>query len=285
MWWMSDTTDYPKSPHQTPKDRAQATQENDNEGTCSQNTLFEYPFFLPLASQSVSYGSPLQDPFIHTSFVQAYNELEEGWQEEDEVISTLGVSPPNRELRQARSSGGKLAYVIFGDQTTGIYYNWYDLSSCWVHIKLKFSRNSCEYKLNSYSHSGSRKPRYYGYATYNEAIAAWAFYLENRVVPFPPLDGGISATPVPSAPLAQPMTPQRNRQPNVQFNALGSSPTPGSPSRASFASPPARSTIISSPPPLSSQLSSLSPRHTLPIQQTTFFIVMVGYNPGVFASQ
>lgn len=75
-------------------------------------------------ANKVSYGSPLQDPCIRgTTSLQGHNE--EGLQEEDNVISAL-VIIPDRDLRQPRSSGGKLAYVIFGDQTTGIYYNWYD---------------------------------------------------------------------------------------------------------------------------------------------------------------
>jgi hypothetical protein len=145
------------------------------------------------------------------------------------------------------------------------------------------SRNSCEYKLNSYSHSGNRKPRYYGYATYDEAKVAWDFFLETCVVPFSPLDGGVSATPVPPA---QPVTPQRNRGRPLSY-ALRLSPTPaqhGSPNQASLASPPARSTVTSPSPPLYSQLAQ---SHSHSIQQTTetaFFVVMVGYNPGVFTS-
>jgi hypothetical protein len=83
---------------------------------------------MPISSfhQSDPYGSPLQDAFIYTPFVQAHNE--EGGQEE-QVADSPPVVSPDRDLRQSRSSGGKLAYVIFGDQTTGVYYNWYDFSS------------------------------------------------------------------------------------------------------------------------------------------------------------
>jgi hypothetical protein len=103
-----------------------------NEGACTKITFFFAPSFLWLC-QSAHYGSPLlQDAFIHTPFLQAHNDSEE-----EEVVSAL-VIIPNRDLRQARSSGGKLAYVIFGDQTTGIYYNWYDYKfpTCRVLIKL-----------------------------------------------------------------------------------------------------------------------------------------------------
>ena len=85
---------------------------------CVPEIPFFYPFFLRLC-QSACYGLPLlQDPFIHTPSLQV-DDLEE-----EEVVSA--VPSPDRDLRQPRSSGGKLAYVIFGDQTTGIYYNWYD---------------------------------------------------------------------------------------------------------------------------------------------------------------
>ena len=77
------------------------------------------PPFLWLC-QSARYGSPLlQDSFVYNRYFQAHNE-------EEEVVSALVVEGPDRDLRQPRSSGGKLAYVIFGDQSTGVYYNWYD---------------------------------------------------------------------------------------------------------------------------------------------------------------
>lgn len=69
--------------------------------------------------QSAPCSSPLEDPFIYTP--SPHNE-------EEEVISSQVVIP-DRDFRQPRSSGGKLAYVIFGDLTTGVYYNWYVFSS------------------------------------------------------------------------------------------------------------------------------------------------------------
>lgn len=36
---------------------------------------------------------------------------------------------PNRDVRQPPSTAMELAYVIFGDHTTGIYYNWCGFSS------------------------------------------------------------------------------------------------------------------------------------------------------------
>lgn len=163
-------------------------------------------------------------------------------------------------------------------------------------IKLiKLSRNSCDYKLNSYSSCGSKKPRFFGYATYDEAQSAWDFFQETQVVPLPPAEGGVSATLVPSA---QPITPQRNRHHNVQRRPIlyaspssPSSPTPGQPSRTALGSPPPRSAITSPmlPPPLYSQSALVSLPHTFPIVQQTaatmFFVVMVGYNPGVFTTQ
>jgi hypothetical protein len=141
-------------------------------------------------------------------------------QEEEEVIPGPPQAViPDHNLCQHRSSGGKLAYVIFGDQTTGIYYNWYDFSPCSVHIEtFNLLRKSCEYKLNSFSHAGIWKPRYFGYETYDEAKVAWKFYTETRIVPYSPLSGGVSATPVPSAQhIMQPTTPKRNRHQNVEF--------------------------------------------------------------------
>jgi len=135
------------------------------------NKIFEsLPSFA-----SEPYGSQLQDPFLHASSLQTHKE--EGWQEEEKIVTAL--VGPDRDLRQLRSSGGKLAYVIFGDQTTGIYYNWYDFPSCQVYIKLiKLSRNSCDYKLNSYTSCGNKKPRFYGYGTYDEAPKRLGFFPE-----------------------------------------------------------------------------------------------------------
>ena len=46
-------------------------------------------------------------------------------------LSNLGppapsrAAGPDRDICQPFSSGGKLAYVVFGDENTGVYYNWY----------------------------------------------------------------------------------------------------------------------------------------------------------------
>jgi len=49
----------------------------------------------------------------------------------------LSVPPPSQPPnRQPQSSTGKLAYVIFGDQTTGVYYNWCSFSSLSITVKL-----------------------------------------------------------------------------------------------------------------------------------------------------
>lgn len=134
--------------------------------------------------------------------------------------------------------------------------------------------------MNSYAHNGNRKPQFYGYATYEGANVAWRFYLKNNIVPFPPVHGGVSATPVPSA---LPTTPQRNRLPNVENRSFShtphSSPIPTSPSRTTLTSSPLSSPL---PPPLYSPFAPLSQPHTT---EPKFFIVMVGYNPGVFSSR
>ena len=113
---------------------------------------------------------------------------------------------------------------------------------------------------------GKRKPRFFGYATYAEASDAWAFFQETQVVPFSPVDGGVSATSVPST---QPMTPQRNNR----SSSYRSSPTLGSPSRATLTSSPLL--------PGYSPLSPLQQPHTT---VPKFFVVVVGLNPGVFSS-
>ena len=155
-------------------------------------------------------------------------------------------------------------------------------------------RDACEHKLNGYVQAGSRKPKYYGYATYDEAKAAWAFYLETQIVPLSPADGGILATRVS---LAQPMTPQCNRNhfttvrgttsPHSPYN----SPSPvrhDSPSLATVASYSARDHITPTPLPLYSQFSPLPQARSLTVAQqveeTSFFIVIVGYSPGVYVS-
>jgi hypothetical protein len=66
---------------------------------CYQITLFECLLPLLFLRHSVSDPLALQDPFL--------------------LLPT-----PDRDLRQPRSSGGKLAYTIFGDPTDGVFYNW-----------------------------------------------------------------------------------------------------------------------------------------------------------------
>jgi hypothetical protein len=151
------------------------------------------------------------------------------------------------------------------------------------------SREACDYKLKGYDQAGRWKPKYYGYTTYNEAISAWEFYLDTRVVPFSPADGGVLATPVPSA---QPMTPQRNRNlnrfPNDQGTTSPHSPY-NSPSPARVSSSLARSHVTLTPLPLYSQSPSLfQPPTSLTaaqqVEEELFFIVIVGYSPGVYVS-
>jgi hypothetical protein len=160
------------------------------------------------------------------------------------------------------------------------------------------SRDACEHKLNGYVQACSWKPRYYGYPTYNEADVAWAFYLETQIVPLSPADGGVLATPVP---LAQPTTPQRNhnhnRFPNVQSTTFPRSPYNssahhGSPSPARVTSSPARASghITSTPRPLYSQSPppsqpySVTAAQQVEPEETSFFIVIIGYSPGVYVS-
>lgn len=155
-------------------------------------------------------------------------------------------------------------------------------------------RDACERKLSGYVQAGSWKPKYYGYTTYNEADVAWGFYLDKRIVPFSPADGGVSATPV-TVPLVQPTTPQRNRNhfPNVQATASPhspyNSPSPARHGSSTVASSPAHVHVLSSPVPLYSQLLPLSQRPSLnaepQVEENVFFIVIIGYSPGVYISQ
>ena len=141
------------------------------------------------------------------------------------------------------------------------------------------SRDACEYKLNDYVQAGTWKPKYYGYTTYDEAEAAWDFYLETRIVPCAPANGGVLATPVP---LAQPTIPQRNRNlnlnriANVQGTASPRSPY-NSPSPAHHGSPSLARVLPFSQPPPSLTAAQL-------VEDELFFIVIVGYSPGVYVS-
>ena len=156
-------------------------------------------------------------------------------------------------------------------------------------------RDACDHALRSCVQHGGHKPRFYGYTTHHEAEAAWAFYLETRIIPYSPAQGGVSSTPIPRA---QPTTPQRYRHSNVQGSAgTGASASPSSPynsavlahptspNMARVASSPLRSTPL---PPLYSQLPPSQSR-TFTVarraEELIFFVVTVGYNPGVFATR
>ena len=158
-------------------------------------------------------------------------------------------------------------------------------------------RDACDHALRSCVQHGGRKPRFYGYTTHHEAEAAWVFYLETRIIPYSPAQGGVSSTPIPCA---QPTTPRHNRyrHPNVQGSAgTGASVSPclpynsavlahpSSPTMTRVASSPLRSTPQ---PPLYSQLHPSQSR-TFTVarraEEPIFFVVTVGYNPGVFATQ
>jgi len=272
-----------------------------------QISLFETPFF-PFWLCQVAPDRSLQSPFAPRVASPESCSEDAYWQEEaqltwdDAAFSNLtppAPASPDRNSRQPRSSGGKLAYVVFGDQTTGVYYNWYVFFILLITFETHaMMRVACNHKLNHYAQASFQKPRFLGYASYEEAESAWAFYLETRIIPHPPADGGVSATPVP---LAQPTTPQRNRG---RYYNLQGSPIPavssrpphyplipahrGSPTPVRGASSPARSNVTS-PPPLYAQLPPLSQPRTLTVarraEEASFFVVIVGYNPGVYAAR
>ena len=140
------------------------------------------------------------------------------------------------------------------------------------------SRAACEHKLGKYL----RPPRYYGYLTREDAKAAWQYFLQTGIVR--------NASDILSA---QPITPQRNRQTNLQSppslhpspHSLPNSPT-ASQHGANHSSPAARG-VGFLPPPQYSAFPLLSQPRVLITRQGTdssYFIVIVGYAPGVYAT-
>lgn len=108
-------------------------------------------------------------------------------------------------------------------------------------------------------------------------------------MPNSPADGGVSTTQ--AVPLAQLTTPQRshNHFPNVTATASPRSPY-NSPSTARHGSSnvAAQGHVISTPVPLYSPF-PLSPPPSLNdeplVEKNLFFIVIIGYSPGVYISQ
>ncbi|KAI0245565.1 hypothetical protein BJV78DRAFT_1158521 [Lactifluus subvellereus] len=197
----------------------------------------------------------------------SYNEDDLYWQAEALVvwdgIDSIDLTP------LTLSQEACVCYIWRPDYW--LYYNW----------------DACKHKLNSYSQTGGWKPQYCSYVSYGEAEATWAFYLESCVVPYSPANGGVSATPIPPA---GPKTPRCSHN---LHNLTDSCPSPcslhGLPTTSQHGSPSLASPLANG---ISSRLSSLcsqfpsQPR--MPITQraagTTFFVVMAGYNPGVYMS-
>ena len=238
----------------------------------------------------MSHGLPLQDPFtLPTSFPQAYGE--ESQQEDEEVIPAQAVSP-NCNLRQPCSTGWKLAYVIFGDQTTGIYYNWYDFSFCWVHMKLSIFQGilvsiswiaTLTVVVGSHGIMAMRpmtKPRSLGNFTWKLVLY---HILLSMVVFLPPQSPWHSIwhlnAALPMFKVAHFCTHHVHRPPLftviLQVQQVWHLHQPAV-------------QLPLPPPPLYLQPAalpaSLSQPHTLPTQ-TMFFVVIVGCNPGVFTSR
>jgi len=129
---------------------------------------------------------------------------------------------------------------------------------------------------------------------------AWMFYRETGIIPLSPADGGVSATPVPT----QPMTPQRNS--NVQVSARSNqssrlpsslhtpSPqgsTPNTPQHPrSYLSPRVGEALPQYtrhfPSPSQPQVLVGQPVEVVqPVEGTRFWVVVVGYSPGVYANE
>lgn len=158
---------------------------------------------------------------------------------------------PDRYFRQARSTSGKLAYVIFGTtERCGVYFNW-----CVQCLILQYSfwpifiRQAAKHYLSTFRLH--QKPDNRGYETYFEADEAWTFFQSTGVVPLAPNNGGVAASTleflnrIPSSTAAHPA--HRVLSPSAQ-------PTP--------------------------QVG----RTQAAIPAVKFYIVHVGYSPGVYNS-
>lgn len=96
------------------------------------------PCSLGFAIESVPDGPILQSPVIlrQAASPRIYVEDEDSYWQEDTQVAWDNVdfnnltplprpSTPDRIIAQRPSSTGKVAYVIFGDDSDGLFYNWY----------------------------------------------------------------------------------------------------------------------------------------------------------------
>ena len=176
--------------------------------------------------------------------------------EEEHAHNETTPYVPNRLFRQAPSTNGKVAYVIFGvTESSGVYHNW-SVYSCLI-ITTAFDpmyRLAAKHYLSSFP--PNLKPDNRGYGSYLEADEAWGFFQQTGVVPLGPSDGGVSAS-----------TMALRSLPSLSL-ALGS-PAHRVPSSSAHQPP---QVDLTAHPPF---------RTAVP---PTFYIVHVGYSPGVYNS-
>jgi hypothetical protein len=224
------------------------------------------------------------------------------WQDDASFHTATPVTPPSgvafvldRSVRQARSTSGKLVYVVFGsDDGNGLYYNWYVYCVILPYpLLMHLCRPSAKHYLSLYP--PNKKPDNRGYASYEEADEAWAFFRRTGVVPLSPIDGGVPASLLKETPLvpAQPAI-AHTASPAQQAPTSPAYRTPASPAYRTPASPTCR-TPASPAPRTPASPAPRTPASPAPRAQTMqpaiqaaiaprFFIVLVGYSPGVYIS-
>jgi hypothetical protein len=161
---------------------------------------------------------------------------------------------PDRFFRQARSTSGKLAYVVFGSgESSGVYNNWCVKFQSLRQLLTRLYRQAANYYLSTFR--PNQKPDNRGYDSYLEANEAWNFFRKTGIVPLAPIDGGVTAN------LAM-----------DQHHVLPSPSLPqSSPVRRALSSP-VHMPRVGLPTHLGFQAA-------IP---ATFYVVHVGYSPGVY---
>lgn len=132
--------------------------------------------------------------------------------------------------------------------TTGVYQNIQSSLQFLTHLY----RQAAKHYLASYHHN--QKPDNRGYGSYLEAEEAWCFFQKTGIVPLAPIDGGVGASVF------------KDHSAKAHHH---SSPSPS----VAQASPANRASSSSGLP------ARLAFRAAHPV---TFYIVLVGYSPGVY---
>lgn len=152
-------------------------------------------FFLTVAFLPIYWALELdlRDLSVLRSQFSLTDNVDNKWQGEEHVPEEPIAFAPNRFFRQARSTSGKLAYVVFGiTADCGVYYNWYVECVIIPTAPDIFFRPAARQYLSKFR--PYEKPDNRGYESYLEADEAWSFYKETGVVPLAPLDGSVAAS-------------------------------------------------------------------------------------------